>query len=140
MVSSDNVGGGVPKLNGEMLSLDWLQLSGFKSFADKTLIRFDQGINGIIGPNGCGKSNLADALGWVLGAGSALSLRSEKMDDVIFAGTRKRRPSSVVEAILSFSRTDGGTISLKETEFSLYSSTRYGSGLRPARTQSPSRY
>ena len=96
MVSSENAGDGVPKLNGEMLSLDWLQLSGFKSFADKTLIRFDQGINGIIGPNGCGKSNLADALGWVLGAGSALSLRSEKMDDVIFAGTRKRRPSSVV--------------------------------------------
>jgi len=118
MVSSDGDGKSVSKLNGDMLSLDWLQLSGFKSFADKTLIRFDQGINGIIGPNGCGKSNLADALGWVLGAGSALSLRSEKMDDVIFAGTRKRRPSSVVEAILSFSRTDGGAISLKETEFS----------------------
>ena len=103
---------------GELLRLDWLQLSGFKSFADKTLIRFDQGINGIIGPNGCGKSNLADALGWVLGAGTALSLRGEKMDDVIFAGTRKRRPSGVVEATLSFSRSDGGTISLKETEFS----------------------
>ncbi len=103
---------------GDLLRLDWLQLSGFKSFADKTLIRFDQGINGIVGPNGCGKSNLADALGWVLGAGTALSLRGEKMDDVIFAGTRKRRPSGVVEATLSFSRSDGGTISLKEPEFS----------------------
>ena len=118
MVPPNNAQNGESKLNGDMLSLDWLQLSGFKSFADKTLIRFDQGINAIIGPNGCGKSNLADALGWVLGAGSALSLRSEKMDDVIFAGTRKRRPSGVVEATLSFSRTDGGAISLKETEFS----------------------
>ena len=117
-VPPNNAQNGESKLNGDMLSLDWLQLSGFKSFADKTLIRFDQGINGIIGPNGCGKSNLADALGWILGAGSALSLRSEKMDDVIFAGTRKRRPSGVVEATLSFSRTDGGAISLKETEFS----------------------
>jgi len=104
--------------DGDSLKLDWLQLSGFKSFADKTLIRFDQGISGIIGPNGCGKSNLADALGWVLGSGSALSLRGEKMDDVIFAGTRKRRPSGVVEATLSFSRCDGGSISLKEMDFS----------------------
>ena len=105
-------------MNGDKLKLDWLQLSGFKSFADNTLIRFDQGISGIIGPNGCGKSNLADALGWVLGTGSALSLRGEKMDDVIFAGTRKRRPSGVVEVTLSFSRCDGGVISLKEMDFS----------------------
>ena len=105
-------------MNGDKLKLDWLQLSGFKSFADNTLIRFDQGISGIIGPNGCGKSNLADALGWVLGTGSALSLRGEKMDDVIFAGTRKRRPSGVAEVTLSFSRCDGGVISLKEMDFS----------------------
>ena len=118
MLSSDGAPVSAAKTDGDMLRLDWLQLSGFKSFADKTLIRFDQGINAIIGPNGCGKSNLADALGWVLGAGTALSLRSEKMDDVIFAGTRKRRPSGVVEATLGFSRSDGGPISLKETEFS----------------------
>ena len=68
-------------MNGDKLKLDWLQLSGFKSFADNTLIRFDQGISGIIGPNGCGKSNLADALGWVLGTGSALSLRGERAFD-----------------------------------------------------------
>lgn len=105
-------------MNGDMLKLDWLQVSGFKSFANKTLIRFDQGISSVIGPNGCGKSNLADALGWVLGTGRASSLRGEKMDDVIFSGTRKRRPSGVVEVTLSFSRCDGGTISLKETEFS----------------------
>ncbi|MDA2934351.1 AAA family ATPase, partial [Acidobacteria bacterium AH-259-D05] len=106
------------EMEGGMLRLNWLQLAGFKSFADKTLIPFDQGISSIIGPNGCGKSNLADALGWVLGAGSAQSLRGETMEDVIFNGTRKRRPSGFVEATLAFSRSDNKPIVLKEAEFS----------------------
>jgi chromosome segregation protein len=101
-----------------MLRLDQLEMAGFKSFADKTSIRFEEGISSIVGPNGCGKSNLADAIGWVLGSGTALSLRGEKMDDVIFSGTRKRRPSGVVEATIAFSRTDNEPIVLKETEFS----------------------
>jgi len=101
-----------------MLRLDQLEITGFKSFAEKTSIRFEEGISGIVGPNGCGKSNLADAIGWVLGSGTALSLRGEKMDDVIFNGTRKRRPSGVVEATLAFSRADNEPIVLKETEFS----------------------
>lgn len=101
-----------------MLRLDQLEVTGFKSFADKSSIRFEEGISGIVGPNGCGKSNLADAIGWVLGSGTALSLRGEKMDDVIFNGTRKRRPSGVVEATLAFSRADNEPIVLKETEFS----------------------
>ncbi|TDI18441.1 MAG: chromosome segregation protein SMC [Acidobacteria bacterium] len=101
-----------------MLRLDQLEITGFKSFADKTSVRFEEGISGIVGPNGCGKSNLADAIAWVLGSGTALSLRGEKMDDVIFSGTRKRRPSGVVEATLTFSRTDSEPIVLKETEFS----------------------
>ena len=101
-----------------MLRLDQLEITGFKSFADKTSVRFEEGISGIVGPNGCGKSNLADAIAWVLGSGTALSLRGEKMDDVIFSGTRKRRPSGVVEATLAFTRTDSEPIVLKETEFS----------------------
>ncbi|MEE8349035.1 MAG: chromosome segregation protein SMC [Acidobacteriota bacterium] len=118
MAGPEKIYGVDMSMDGDMLKIDWLQLAGFKSFADKTLIRFEQGINGIVGPNGCGKSNLADALGWVLGSGTAASLRGEKMDDVIFAGTRKRRPSGVVSATLCFSRIDGGPITLKEPEFS----------------------
>ncbi len=101
-----------------MLRLDQLEITGFKSFAEKTSVRFEEGISGIVGPNGCGKSNLSDAIGWVLGSGTALSLRGERMDDVIFNGTRKRRPSGVVEATLAFSRTDNEPILLKETGFS----------------------
>jgi chromosome segregation protein len=101
-----------------MLRLDQLEITGFKSFAEKTSVRFEEGISGIVGPNGCGKSNLADAIGWVLGSGTAGSLRGEKMDDIIFNGTRKRRPSGVVEATLAFSRADNEPIVLKETEFS----------------------
>ena len=101
-----------------MLRLDQLEITGFKSFAEKTSVRFEEGISGIVGPNGCGKSNLSDAIGWVLGSGTALSLRGERMDDVIFNGTRKRRPSGVVEATLAFSRTDNEPIRLKEMDFS----------------------
>jgi chromosome segregation protein len=101
-----------------MLRLNQLEITGFKSFAEKTSVRFEEGISGIVGPNGCGKSNLSDAIGWVLGSGTALSLRGERMDDVIFNGTRKRRPSGVVEATLAFSRTDNEPILLKETGFS----------------------
>jgi len=105
-------------MEAHMLRLDRLELTGFKSFAEKTSIRFEEGISSIVGPNGCGKSNLADAIGWVLGSGTALSLRGQRMDDVIFNGTRKRRPSGVVEATLAFSRADNEPIVLKEAEFS----------------------
>ncbi|MFQ5929189.1 MAG: chromosome segregation protein SMC [Acidobacteriota bacterium] len=101
-----------------MLRLDSLQLIGFKSFAEKTHIRFGDGIACMIGPNGCGKSNLADAIGWVLGVQSAYSLRGERMEDVIFSGTRKRRPSGFVETTLVFSRTDDKPIVLKQPDFS----------------------
>jgi chromosome segregation protein len=95
-----------------MLKLDALEVVGFKSFAHKTRLHFPQGITSIVGPNGCGKSNLADAIGWVLGVHSAQNLRGEKMDDVIFNGTRKRKPSGVVEATLVFSHHEGKPIKL----------------------------
>ena len=77
-------------------------MQGFKSFADKTLIEFDQPITAIVGPNGCGKSNITDAIRWVLGEQSAKSMRGDKMNDVIFAGSLERRKVNLAEVTLIF--------------------------------------
>ena len=77
-------------------------VAGFKSFADRTEFRFDQPITGIVGPNGCGKSNVVDAIKWVLGERSAKSLRGDAMMDVVFAGSSARKPLGVATVTLTF--------------------------------------
>src|SRR5262245_34436133 len=82
------------------MRLERLEISGFKSFSDRAELAFDRGVTAIVGPNGCGKSNVADAITWVLGEQSAKSLRGDKMEDVIFNGSDARRPGAAAEVRL----------------------------------------
>jgi len=90
-----------------VLHLKKLEIQGFKSFADKTEIEFKNGITGIVGPNGSGKSNISDAIRWVLGEQSIKTLRGNKMEDVIFSGTDKRKPLGFSEVTIIFDNKDG---------------------------------
>ncbi len=87
------------------MQLTKLEIKGFKSFGDKVEINFGEGITGIVGPNGCGKSNIVDAIRWVLGEQRISTLRSEKLENIIFNGTKKRKPTQMAEVSLSFKNT-----------------------------------
>jgi len=82
------------------MRLERLEITGFKSFSDRAELAFDQGVTAIVGPNGCGKSNVADAITWVLGEQSAKSLRGDRMEDVIFSGSDARKPGGAAEVSL----------------------------------------
>jgi len=108
------------------MQLSKLEVKGFKSFGDKVTINFDEGITGIVGPNGCGKSNVVDAIRWVLGEQKTKALRSDKMENIIFNGTKKRKPTQMAEVSLTFDNTKN----LLPTEYSQVTITRkyYRSG------------
>ena len=84
-----------------MLRFNKLRLSGFKSFVEGTELQIELGLTGIVGPNGCGKSNLVEGLRWVMGESSAKQMRGGEMDDVIFGGTRDRPARNIDEVIIS---------------------------------------
>src|SRR6266481_2983339 len=84
------------------MRLERLEINGFKSFSDRSELAFDKGVTAIVGPNGCGKSNVADAITWVMGEQSAKSLRGERMEDVIFSGSDARKPTAAAEVRLRF--------------------------------------
>ena len=89
------------------MRLSKIKLSGFKSFVDPTTIAFPGNLMGIVGPNGCGKSNIIDAIRWVLGEGSAKNLRGDSMADVIFNGSSARSPVGQASIELTFDNSDG---------------------------------
>src|SRR6476661_5871800 len=100
--------------------LSKLEIIGFKSFAHKTALKFDDGITAVVGPNGCGKSNIIDAIRWVIGEQKASALRSDKMEEVIFNGAGKRRPLGMAEVSLTIENTKG----ILPTEYSEVTITR----------------
>ena len=108
------------------MRLKSLEIKGFKSFADKTIVNFDEGVTGIIGPNGCGKSNIVDSIRWVIGEQKISHLRSENLDSLVFNGSRTRSASGLAEVSLTFENTKN----LLPTEFSTITITRkfYKSG------------
>jgi chromosome segregation protein len=108
------------------MQLAKLEIKGFKSFADKVVINFDEGITGIVGPNGCGKSNVVDSIRWVLGEQKTSALRSEKMENVIFNGTSQRSAQQMAEVSLTINNTKN----ILPTEYAQITITRrlYRSG------------
>ncbi len=108
------------------MRLKSLEIKGFKSFADKTTINFDEGITGIIGPNGCGKSNIVDSIRWVIGEHKISNLRSENLESLVFNGSKSRSASGLAEVSLTFENTRN----LLPTEFTSVTITRkfYKSG------------
>lgn len=89
------------------MRLTSLEIKGFKSFGDKVTIHFAEGVTAVVGPNGSGKSNVVDAIRWVLGEQKTRMLRSEKMENIIFNGTRNRKPGNMAEVLLTFENNKG---------------------------------
>src|SRR5204863_2819678 len=102
------------------MRLTSLEIKGFKSFGEKVTINFDKGVTSIVGPNGSGKSNVVDAMRWVLGEQKTRMLRSEKMENIIFNGTKTRNQANLAEVAITFENTKN----ILATEYSAITITR----------------
>lgn len=99
-----------------------IEVQGFKSFVDRTIVHFEEGVTGVVGPNGCGKSNIVDAIRWVMGEQSAKHLRGGAMEDVIFSGAESRQPSGMAQVFMTFDNADGRA----PAEYAAYSEIQIG--------------
>jgi chromosome segregation protein len=106
------------------MKLKSLEICGFKSFVDKAVVKFDHDVTGIVGPNGCGKSNIVDAMRWAMGEQSAKHLRGKHMDDVIFNGSEARGPHSFAEVTLIFDNTDPTGVPIEYRDYAEIAVTR----------------
>ena len=94
-----------------------IQLNGFKSFAEKTNFLIEEGLTGIVGPNGCGKSNIVESLRWAMGETSAKSMRGSGMEDVIFSGTSNKPSKNIAEVSISLTNSDNdGPVQYKDLD------------------------
>src|SRR3954466_5814318 len=101
-----------------------LEISGFKSFVDRTVVHFDYDIMAIVGPNGCGKSNIVDAIRWCMGEQSAKHLRGRSMSDVIFSGSDTRSAHDFAEVTLTFENEDGTDVPIEYKDYPEIAVTR----------------
>src|SRR5690349_16080892 len=100
-----------------------LEIAGFKSFVDRTVVHFDEDVVGIVGPNGCGKSNIVDSIRWCMGEQSAKHLRGRAMTDVIFNGSEPRGPHALAEVTLTFDNSDRTVAQTLPIEYREYAET-----------------
>ena len=112
------------------MRLDSVEIVGFKSFCDRQELSFRGGVTGIVGPNGCGKSNISDAISWVLGEQSVKSLRGTAMEDVIFAGSQSRQPLAMAEVNLKVSGLNGNSPDGRDHWPYCYTSVVAGAGIK----------
>src|SRR5271163_524977 len=118
------IGSGQDAASGAAMKIKRLEMVGFKSFVDRTVVNFDHEVMAIVGPNGCGESNIVDAIRWCMGEQSAKHLRGRSMEDVLFSGSESRAGCDLAEVTLTFINDDPTDVPLEFKEYSEIAVTR----------------
>src|SRR5208283_2131429 len=127
VTSSTGIQGHLPRYRDRRdrrMKIKKLELVGFKSFVDRTVLHFDHDVLAIVGPNGCGKSNIVDAIRWCMGEQSAKHLRGRSMEDVLFSGSESRQGTDFAEVTLTFENDEGPDLPLEYREYPEIAVTR----------------